>query len=114
MPSAAGHELQVLAEPSAFVPAEDLLDAHRGRADHPARHDELVVRQFFQVNQGDRAVVLGGLQRLHHADVGVAATAGAEHRAAPGQGTKRGSVKQAFHDGAVVVEGRARRNRLRD
>jgi hypothetical protein len=85
---AAGHELQVLAEPVALIPAEDLLDAHRGRADHPAGHDQLVVREFVQVDQGYRAVVLGCLQRLHHADVGVAATAGAEHGAAARQCTQ--------------------------
>ena len=78
---------------TALIAVLDLLDVHGGRADHPARHDQLVVGQLVEVDQGDRAVVLGGLQRLEQADPGVTAAAGAQDRAAPRECPQRRRIE---------------------
>jgi hypothetical protein len=54
----------MLAEQCALTTVLDLLDADRWSADAPAWHDQRVVRQLVQVNQGNRTEVLGCLQCL--------------------------------------------------
>ncbi len=99
----AGQEFQFLLEPRALVAVLDFLDAHRGGANAAARHDERIVGQFVQVDQRNRAVVLGRLQRLEQRQVRIAAAAGAEDRAAAGQGPQRVGGKQSLHDQLLVL-----------
>jgi len=69
----------------ALVAVPDLLDGHRRRADHSARHDQDVAWQLVQVHQLGRPELLHRLHRLQQSDPRVPAPAGAEHGAAAGE-----------------------------
>src|SRR5712691_583635 len=91
--AAAGHVLQVLAQPGALVPVPDFLDADRRGADPPARHDQCTVRQLIQVDEGHWPVILGRLKGLQQAGIRIAAAAGTQDRAPPGEGTQAGRIE---------------------
>jgi hypothetical protein len=99
---AAGELLQVIAQPTALVAVLELLQADRRRADPAARHDQRVVRQLVQVDEGHRAALLGRLQRLQQPVVRVTAPAGAQDGAAPGQGVQGGRVERPAHAGDAI------------
>src|SRR5215470_16345400 len=85
---APGHELQLLPEPFSLVPVLELFQDDRGGTDSGDRHNQRLVGQFVQIDQGDRPEVLGRLQRLQQCHVRVAPATCAEDGAAPGQGTQ--------------------------
>ena len=72
----------MLAQAFAFVPFSIFSILTVGAPIAAAWHDQCVIWQFVHVHQGGRAEILGGLQGLQQAEVGVATAAGAEHRAA--------------------------------
>ena len=79
---------RLLPEPYSLVPVLELFQDDRGGADPGARHDQRVIGQFVQIDQGHRPEVLGCLQRLQQCHVGIAPATCAEDGAAPGQGTQ--------------------------
>ena len=83
---APGHELQMIPEPGSLVPVLELFQDDRGGTDPGARHDQRVIGQFVQIDQRNRAEVLGCLQYLQQCHVCIAPATCAEDGAAPGQG----------------------------
>src|SRR5215471_14476140 len=94
---APGHELQMIPEPSSLVAVLELFDGDRGSADPAARHDQRIIGQFVQIDQRDRAEVLGCLQCLYQCHVRIPPATCAEDGAAPGHGTQCVRVEQSLH-----------------
>src|SRR5499433_1329491 len=100
---APGHELQMLPEPRSLVPVLELFQYDRGGAKAAARHDQRIIGQVVQIDQRDRAEILGSLQRLQESHVRIPPATGAEDGAAPGQGTQRVGVEQSLHGQMFVL-----------
>ena len=80
----ASEALEVLAQDVAFTAVLDLLDVHGRRADHPAWHDQRVVREIVEVDELGRPDLLQRLESKQQPDPRIATAAGAEDRAAAG------------------------------
>jgi len=76
---------------------------HGRRADHPARHDQRIVRQIIEVYQLGRTDLLERLERQEQPDMGVAAASGAEHGAAASERAQRRLIEQPFHDRTLLM-----------
>jgi hypothetical protein len=81
---AAEQLLQLAEGVDQLVALRQFFGHHRRRAHHADRHDERVVGQFLDIDELDRPMLADRLLRHQLADIGVAAAAGAQDRAADG------------------------------